>query len=87
MTWECKIIVFSNHASLKYLFTRKDAKARQIRWVLLSLNDALWAYRIVFKTSIEMSPFRLVYRKVCHLLVERDHCAYYSIKKFNFNMQ
>ncbi|KAH9780933.1 hypothetical protein KPL71_008264 [Citrus sinensis] len=31
----CKIIVFIDHAALKYLFTKKDAKARLIRWVLL----------------------------------------------------
>ena len=30
-----KIIVYSNHAALKYLLTKKDAKARLIRWVLL----------------------------------------------------
>ena len=31
----CKIIVFTDHAALKYLLTKKDAKARLIRWVLL----------------------------------------------------
>ena len=31
----CKIIVFINHAALKYLFTKKDTKVRLIRWVLL----------------------------------------------------
>ena len=29
------IIIFIDHSSLKYLFTKKDAKARLIRWVLL----------------------------------------------------
>ena len=31
----CKIIMFIDHATLKYFFTRKDTKVRLIRWVLL----------------------------------------------------
>ena len=31
----CKIFVFTDHAALKYFFTKKDAKVRLIRWVLL----------------------------------------------------
>jgi hypothetical protein len=30
-----KVIVFTNHAALRYLFTKKDTKPRLIRWVLL----------------------------------------------------
>jgi len=30
-----KVIVYSDHAALKYLLTKKDAKPRLIRWVLL----------------------------------------------------
>ena len=30
-----KIIVFTDHSSLKYLLSKKDAKLRLIRWVLL----------------------------------------------------
>ena len=29
------MIVYTNHAALKYLLTKKDAKPRLIRWILL----------------------------------------------------
>ena len=30
-----KVIVYTDHAALKYLFTKKDAKPRLIRWIFL----------------------------------------------------
>jgi hypothetical protein len=30
-----KVIVYTDHSALKYLFTKKDAKPRLIRWILL----------------------------------------------------
>jgi hypothetical protein len=32
---EAKVIVYSDHAALKYLLTKKDAKPQLIRWILL----------------------------------------------------
>jgi hypothetical protein len=29
------VIVYTDHAALKYLLTKKDAKPRLIRWILL----------------------------------------------------
>src|SRR5436853_7131977 len=30
-----KIVIYTDHAALRYLFAKQDAKARLIRWILL----------------------------------------------------
>ncbi|GJR97517.1 reverse transcriptase domain-containing protein [Tanacetum coccineum] len=52
---------------------------------LEKLNDALWAIRTAYKTPTRCTPFRLVYRKVCHLLVEIEHKAYWALKQCNID--
>ncbi|GJY87391.1 reverse transcriptase domain-containing protein [Tanacetum coccineum] len=149
-----KSIVYTDHSALKYLFAKKDAKARLLRWVLLlqefdscdretqfcndkfakvmskygvthrlatayhpqmsgqvevtnrglkrilertvgenraswsdKLNDALWAFRTAFKTPIGCTPYKLVYGNSCHLLIELEHRAYWTLKHANFDLK
>ena len=51
------------------------------------MNDALWAYRTAYKSPIEMSPYRIIFGKKCHLPLELEHKAMRAIKKLNFDFQ
>ncbi|GJW44462.1 reverse transcriptase domain-containing protein [Tanacetum coccineum] len=50
------------------------------------VDDALWAFRIAYKTPTACTPFRLVYGKACHLLVEIEHKAYWALKQCNMDL-
>nr|GEU36943.1 reverse transcriptase domain-containing protein [Tanacetum cinerariifolium] len=51
------------------------------------LDDALWAFRTTYKTLIGCTPYKLVYRKACHLSVELKQKAYWALKHANFDLK
>ena len=58
----------------------KIVNARRKDW-LAKLDDALWAYRIAYKSPIVMSPYKIVYGKQCNLPLELEYKAMWAIKK------
>nr|GEV10940.1 reverse transcriptase domain-containing protein [Tanacetum cinerariifolium] len=50
------------------------------------LDDALWAFRTDFKTTIRCTPYKLVYGKACHLPIELKHKAYWALKHAIFDL-
>ena len=53
----------------------------------IKLDNALWAYRTAYKTPIRMSPYRIVFGKPCHLPLELEYKAMWTIKKLNIEFQ
>nr|GEV63569.1 reverse transcriptase domain-containing protein [Tanacetum cinerariifolium] len=50
------------------------------------LDDALWDFRTAYKTPIGCTPYKLVYRKSCHLPIELEHKAYWALKHVKFDL-
>ncbi|GJQ97266.1 reverse transcriptase domain-containing protein [Tanacetum coccineum] len=91
----CEIFpVFSREQFLKSLFACfgtpraiiSDRGENRASWSD-KLDDALWAFRTAFKTPIGCTPYKLVYRKACHLPIELEHKAYWALKHCNFDLK
>ncbi|PWG75109.1 hypothetical protein DF186_14370, partial [Enterococcus hirae] len=55
-------------------------------WVR-KFDNVLWVYRTVFKISIGMFLYQLVYGKVCYLSVELEYKVYWVIRFLNFDVK
>ncbi|XP_075080418.1 uncharacterized protein LOC142165927 [Nicotiana tabacum] len=73
----------ANHGLKRFLEKRVSASGKD--WSV-KLDEALWAYRTAFRTTIWTSSFKLVYGKSCHFLVEIEHKAYWAIKLLNLDL-
>ncbi|RDX89950.1 hypothetical protein CR513_28249, partial [Mucuna pruriens] len=74
---------------------KQTAKPREIKKILQkltnpgrkdwnrNLEDTLWEHRTTYRTLLRMSPYRIVFGKACHLLVELEHRVYWAVKKCN----
>ena len=62
----------------------KTVSSSRRDWAI-KLDEALWAYKTAFKTPTALSPFQLIHRKTCHLLVEIEHRAFWALKWLNFD--
>nr|GEZ18727.1 reverse transcriptase domain-containing protein [Tanacetum cinerariifolium] len=75
-----KSIVYTDHSALKTVGENRALWSDK-------LEDALWAFRTAFKTSVGCTPYRLVYGKACHLPLELEHKAFWALKHVNFDLK
>ena len=53
----------------------------------VKLDDALWAYRIAYKTPIGMSPYGIVFGKLFHLPLDLEYKVMWAVKMLDCDFQ
>ena len=54
--------------------------------LLVKLDDALWAYKTACKSPTGMSPYKIVFEKLCHLPFKLEYKAMWADKKLNCDL-
>nr|GEU90891.1 uncharacterized protein [Tanacetum cinerariifolium] len=80
----CVDIVKNTNREIKRI-TEKIVGQNWKEW-FHKLDSTLRAFRTAFKTPLGTTPFRLVYDKACHILVELEHKAYWDFKSYNMDL-
>nr|XP_009792489.1 PREDICTED: uncharacterized protein LOC104239537 [Nicotiana sylvestris] len=62
----------------------KTMNANRTDWSK-KLDDALWGYQTTYNRPIGMSPYRLMFEKAFHFLVELEHKVMWALKKLNLD--
>lgn len=63
---------------------QKTVNATRKDWSV-KLSEALWAYRMAYKTPISISLYQLVYGKAFDLPVKLEHQLYWATKRLNLD--
>ena len=54
---------------------------------LVKLDDTLWSYKTTYKSPSGMSPYRIVFGKLCRLPLELEYKAMWAIKILNCDFE
>ncbi|GJS48167.1 reverse transcriptase domain-containing protein [Tanacetum coccineum] len=73
--------VENTNRALKIIL-EKTVKDNPAIW-LRKLDDALWAFRTIYKTPTGTTPYKLIYGKNYHLPFQIEHRAYWALKNCN----
>lgn len=50
------------------------------------MSDALWALQTAYKSLIGMSPYKIIFGKLCYLPFELEYKVCWALKQLNFGL-